>query len=94
MNLDSLGAALKEVAVYVELVRNESTAEFSRNQIDVIVDGFEENPLTMDIVLGAEGMESLVSVREQDKASFNEAINNSTLDEEEKDALKKFFGIS
>jgi hypothetical protein len=93
LNLDSLGDALKEVAVYVELVRNESTAEFSRNQIDVIVDGFEENPLTMDIVLGTEGMESLVSVREQDKASFNEAIDNSTLDEDEKDALKEFFGI-
>lgn len=72
----------------------ESAYEYSKDttkepDIDTIVDGLAENLILLDTF----GDDTIVTVEEKDKEAFTTAIDSKDISAEDKDRLKKLFGL-
>ncbi len=97
LKLASAGHAINGIATYIEKTSDEfdTTEPVTQEDVDNIVNGLADNTFIVDLIAGeGESAPQLIEVSEENKVLFENAVNNTTLDEEKKDTLRELFGIA
>lgn len=98
LSLKQTGEALQGIASYIEKTTTgfESYGEeVSQSEVDSIVNGLSANTFILDMLASEGEVPSLIPVDTENASKFESSINsNTTLTSEEKETLKKLFGIN
>ena len=106
VNLKSTGEALQGMASYINKTTEDMEGygeEVTQDEVDSIVNGLADNAFILDMLSGSssegEGGESevptIIQVEGENKTLFENAIStNESLSDEDKDTLKKLFGLN
>lgn len=106
VNLKSTGEALQGMASYINKTTEDMEGygeEVTQDEVDSIVNGLADNAFILDMISGSssegEGGESevptIIQVEGENKTLFENAIStNESLSDEDKDTLKKLFGLN
>lgn len=95
--LASAGHAINGIANYIEKTSDEfeTTEPVTQEDVNNIVNGLADNTFIVDLIAGdGESAPQIIEVGEENKALFENAVNNTTLDEEKKNTLREMFGIA
>ena len=97
LKLASAGHALNGIASYIEKTSDEfeTTEPVTQEDVNNIVNGLADNTFIVDMIAGdGESVPQIIEVSEENKALFENAVNNTTIDEEQKNTLRELFGIA
>ena len=97
LKLASAGHALNGIASYIEKTSDEfeTTEPVTQEDVNNIVNGLADNTFIVDLIAGdGESAPQIVEVSDENKALFENAVNNTALDEEKKNTLREMFGIA
>ena len=97
LKLASAGHAINGIASYIEKTSDEfeTTEPVTQEDVNNIVNGLADNTFIVDLIAGeGESAPQIIEVSEENKAMFEDAVNNTTLDEEQKNTLRELFGIA
>ena len=97
LKLASAGHALNGIASYIEKTSDEfdTTEPVTQEDVSNIVNGLADNTFIVDLIAGeGESVPQIIEVSEENKALFENAVNNTTIDDEKKDTLRQLFGIA
>lgn len=97
LKLASAGHALNGIASYIEKTSDEfeATEPVTQEDVNNIVNGLADNTFIVDLIAGdGESAPQIVEVSDENKALFENAVNNTALDEEKKNTLREMFGIA
>jgi hypothetical protein len=96
LKLDSAGEAINGIATYIEKTNDEfeNSEPVTQEDVDKIIGGLADNTFILDIVLGENEAPQIVEIDEENKEKFEAAINTAELTDENKEALRKLFGLS
>ncbi len=93
LNLDTLGAAIKAIATYIQKTSDGYVGEgVTQDEVNTIVNGFAGS----SFILGFAQSESnlTIPIDEEHKPMFQTAVDNTTLSTEDKDALRSLLGLN
>ena len=95
LKLDSAGEAINGIATYIEKTSDEfeNSEPVTQEDVNKIVSGLADNTFIIDMVVGENEVPEIVKIDEENKEKFENAINESTLTEEDKETLRKLFGL-
>ena len=95
LKLDSAGEAINGIASYIEKTSDEfeNSEPVTQEEIDKIVGGLADNAFIIDMVVGENEVPEIVKIDDENKEKFQTAIDTSTLTEEDKETLRKLFGL-
>lgn len=96
LKLDSAGEAINGIATYIEKTNDEfeNSEPVTQEDVDKIIGGLADNTFILDIVLGENEAPQIVEIDEENKEKFEAAINTAELTDENKETLRKLFGLS
>jgi hypothetical protein len=98
LSLKETGEALQGIASYIEKTTTgfESYGEeVTQSEVNSIVNGISSNTFILDMLSSEGETPTLIPVDSENQSKFESAINsNSTLTEDEKQTLRKLFGIN
>ena len=98
LSLKETGEALQGIATYIEKTTTgfESYGEeVTQSEVNSIVNGISSNTFILDMLSSEGETPTLIPVDSENQSKFESAINsNSNLTEDEKQTLKKLFGIN
>ena len=97
LKLASAGHAINGIANYIEKTSDEfeTTEPVTQEDVNNIVNGLADNTFIVDLIAGeGESAPQIIEVSEENKALFENAVNNTTIDEEQKNTLRELFGIA
>lgn len=95
-NIASVGRALNGMASYVENTSDDfdNDGEVTQQEVNDIVNGFADNALILDMIIGGEETVEFMDVDAEHEDMFESAImNNSKLTPNQKAKLKEAFGV-
>ena len=96
IDIAAAGEAMKGISSYIKKTSDEfeDQGEVVQADVDKIIGGLADNPLILSMVTQGEEVPTMIEIEDEDhKQLFTNAINGTTLDAEDKDALKKLFGL-
>ena len=96
IDIAAAGEAMKGISSYIKKTSDEfeDQGEVVQADVDKIVGGLADNPLILSMVTQGEEVPTMIEIEDEDhKQLFTNAINGTTLDADDKDALKKLFGL-
>ena len=96
LKLDSAGEALNGIASYIEKTSDEfeNSEPVTQEEVDMIVFGIADNTYILDIIAGENEAPQIVEIDEENKAKFEASINAANASEEDKQTIRKLFGLS
>ena len=97
LKLASAGHAINGMASYIEKTDDEfeSSEPVTQEDVNNIVNGLAENTFIVDLIVGdGETAPKILDVSDENKALFENAVNNATVDEAYKNTLRELFGIA
>ena len=98
LSLKETGEALQGIATYIEKTTEgfESYGEeVTQSDVDSIVNGLAANSFILDMLSSEGETPTLIPIDSENSSKFESAINsNTSLSSEEKETLKKLFGIN
>ena len=97
IDIAAAGEAMKGISSYIKKTSDEfeDQGEVVQADVDKIIGGLADNPLILSMVTQGEEVPTMIEIEDEDhKQLFTNAINGTTLDADDKDALKKLFGIN
>ena len=97
IDIAAAGEAMKGISSYIKKTSDEfeDQGEVVQADVDKIIGGLADNPLILSMVTQGEEVPTMIEIEDEDhKQLFTNAINETTLDADDKDALKKLFGIN
>jgi len=96
IDIAAAGEAMKGISSYIKKTSDEfeDQGEVVQADVDKIIGGLADNPLILSMVTQGEEVPTMIEIEDEDhKQLFTNAINGTTLDADDKDALKKLFGL-
>ena len=95
LKLASAGASLNGIAVYMEKTNPELSGEgeVTTEEVNAIVKGLAENVFILDMLKEEGTVPAILPVESEDSTKFESAINESQISDEDKLALRQFFGL-
>jgi hypothetical protein len=95
VKLDSAGEAINGIAVYIEKtnIETESAEPVTQDEVDSIINGLVDNIFVLDM-LPNDDNSAILDVSDEDKVMFENAINKTSISDEDKNNLKVLFGIN
>lgn len=97
LKLASAGHAINGIANYIEKTSDEfeTTEPVTQEDVNNIVNGLADNSFIVDLIVGeGESAPQIIEVSEENKAMFENAVNNTSIDEAQKNTLRELFGIA
>ena len=96
LKLDSAGEAINGIATYIEKTSDEfeNSEPVTQEDVNKIVGGLADNTFIIDMVVGENEAPQIVEIDEENKEKFETAINTTELTEEDKETLRKMFGLT
>lgn len=96
LKLASAGSAMNGIATYIEKTNDqfENNEPVTQEEIDSIVNGIADNTFLLDVVASQGEATKIVDVDEENRAKFDTAVSNANLSEENKETLRKMFGLN
>lgn len=95
LKLDTAGAAMTGIATYIE----KTSDEFDNNQpvtqgdVNDIVYGLADNFFIVELLAGDGEVVQIIELSEENESRFVAAINNTSLSRDDKNTLRKVFGL-
>lgn len=96
VNLKSTGEALQGMASYIDKAENGFEEEVTQEEVGAIVNGIADNAFILDMIVGeSEEVPVIMEVDAENKEKFENAIaSHEELSDEDKETLKKLFGLT
>ncbi len=95
LKLASAGESLIGIATYMEKTNPELSGEgeVTTEEVNSIVNGLAENVFILDMIKEEGTVPAILPVESEDASMFESAINESQISDENKLALRQFFGL-
>lgn len=95
IKLVSAGESLNGIAVYMEKTNPELSGEgeVTQEEVDTIVNGLAENVFILDMLKEEGTVPAILPVESEDLTKFESAIDELQISNEDKLALRQFFGL-
>lgn len=94
VNLSSAGDAMTEIGNYIERSNADVTTPATQEEVNVIINGIADNPAILNALAVEAETAHILDVQSEDVDKFENAIAASSASEEDKEALRKLFGIN
>jgi hypothetical protein len=96
LQLSSAGTAMKGIAVFIDKTSEETlnNAPVTQGDVNNIVYGLADNFFIVELIAGGEEVEAIIELDEEHETFFDTAINAVELSPEDKETMRKIFGLA
>ncbi len=97
LKLESAGHAINGIATYIEKTSDEfeNSDPVTEEDVSNIVNGLADNTFIVDMLAGdGDTAPQIIEVSDENVQLFENAINNTTADEDTKNTLRNLFGLN